>query len=45
MNRRTDWLAHAVLCLGVALFAFPVWLVFAASTQESGRIARGQLAF
>ncbi len=41
---RTDWLAHVVLVLGVLLFALPVWLVIAASTQDSGAIARGELS-
>jgi sn-glycerol 3-phosphate transport system permease protein len=41
---RTDWLAHAVLLLGVALFAFPVWLALAGSTQPSDAIARGELS-
>jgi sn-glycerol 3-phosphate transport system permease protein len=41
---RPDYLAHAVLILGVFLFALPVWLVFAGSTQDSGAIMRGQLS-
>jgi sn-glycerol 3-phosphate transport system permease protein len=41
---RPDWLAHAVLLLGVALFAFPLWLVMAGSTQESAAIRRGELS-
>ncbi len=41
---RTDWLAHAILLLGVALFALPLWLVLAASTQSSGVIARGDVS-
>ncbi|HYZ63784.1 MAG TPA: sn-glycerol-3-phosphate ABC transporter permease UgpE [Acetobacteraceae bacterium] len=41
---RTDWAAHAVLLLGVALFALPVWLVLAGSTQPSDAIARGELS-
>ena len=45
MNGRTDWVAHAVLLTGVALFVLPVWLVFAASTQEAAMIGRGQLSF
>lgn len=44
MNRRTDWLSHTVLILGVALFAFPVWLVFAASTQTTEAISRGEIS-
>ena len=38
---RTDWLAHTILALGVILFALPVWLLLAASTQPSDVIARG----
>ena len=38
---RPDYLAHAVLALGVVLFALPVWLVLAGSTQDSGAISRG----
>jgi sn-glycerol 3-phosphate transport system permease protein len=39
-----DWLAHAILGLGVLLFAFPVWLALAGSTQQSGAIVRGDLS-
>ena len=41
---RPDWLAHIVLALGVMLFALPVWLVLAGSTQDSGAITRGELS-
>ena len=41
---RTDWLAHAVLGAGVLLFALPVWLVLAGSTQAADAIARGDLS-
>ena len=41
---RTDWVAHLVLCLGVALFALPLWLVVAGSTQPADAIARGELS-
>jgi sn-glycerol 3-phosphate transport system permease protein len=41
MNNR---LAHIVLTLGVALFLLPLWLMFAASTQEPGAIGRGELS-
>jgi sn-glycerol 3-phosphate transport system permease protein len=44
MRPRVDWLAHAVLGLGVLLFAFPVWLIFAGATQDAGAINRGQLS-
>jgi sn-glycerol 3-phosphate transport system permease protein len=41
---RPDYLAHAILGLGVLLFALPVWLVFAGSTQDSDAIMRGELS-
>ena len=44
MNNRPDYLAHIILALGVVLFAFPVWLVFAGSTQDSDAIMRGELS-
>jgi sn-glycerol 3-phosphate transport system permease protein len=44
MRERPDTLAHAVLLLGVLLFALPVWLVFAGSTQDSEAIMRGELS-
>jgi sn-glycerol 3-phosphate transport system permease protein len=36
--------AHAVLGLGVLLFALPLWLVLAGSTQPADAIARGELS-
>ena len=44
MSKRPDYLAHAILILGVLLFALPVWLVFAGSTQDSNAIMRGELS-
>jgi sn-glycerol 3-phosphate transport system permease protein len=44
MSDKPDYLAHAVLTLGVILFALPVWLVLAGSTQSSDAIARGDLS-
>jgi len=44
VRSRPDYLAHAVLTLGVVLFALPVWLVFAGSTQDSDAIMRGELS-
>jgi sn-glycerol 3-phosphate transport system permease protein len=44
MSDKPDWTAHAVLTLGVILFALPVWLVIAGSTQSSDAIARGELS-
>jgi sn-glycerol 3-phosphate transport system permease protein len=44
MRTRPDYLAHGILVLGVVLFALPVWLVFAGSTQNSDAIMRGELS-
>jgi sn-glycerol 3-phosphate transport system permease protein len=44
LRDKPDWPAHAVLTLGVILFALPVWLVLAGSTQSSDAIARGELS-
>jgi sn-glycerol 3-phosphate transport system permease protein len=44
MRNRPDYLAHGILGLGVVLFALPVWLVLAGSTQDSNAIARGELS-
>jgi len=44
MTQGTDWPTHVILCLGVLLFAMPLWLVFAGSTQDPAAIARGELS-
>jgi sn-glycerol 3-phosphate transport system permease protein len=44
VRARPDYFAHAILILGVLLFALPVWLVFAGSTQSSDAIMRGELS-
>jgi sn-glycerol 3-phosphate transport system permease protein len=41
---RVDWVTHAVLILAVVLFALPIWLVIAGSTQDSAAIGRGDLS-
>ena len=41
---RTDYTAHIVLTLGVLLFALPLWLVIAGSTQTTEAISRGELS-
>ncbi len=41
---RPDWLAHGILGLGVVLFALPVWLAIAGSTQPTADIANGNLS-
>lgn len=45
MSDKPDYLTHAVLALGVILFALPVWLALAGSTQDTNAIARGELSF
>lgn len=44
MNRKPDFLAHAILLLGVLLFLFPIWVMLAGATQNAGAIARGDLS-
>ena len=45
MRNRPDYVTHIVLTLGVILFALPVWLAIAGSTQDSDAINRGELSF
>jgi sn-glycerol 3-phosphate transport system permease protein len=40
---RADWLTHAILLLGVALFALPIWLVLVGSTHDAATIGRGDV--
>ena len=42
-RRRTDIVTHAILILGVALFALPIWIVLMGSTHDVGTIARGEV--
>ena len=44
MTRSGDWVTHLVLGVGVVLFALPLWLVVAGSTQPAEAIARGELS-
>ncbi len=44
MNPRNDPVAHVVLIIGAIMFVVPLWLVFVASTQDSGAISRGELS-
>jgi sn-glycerol 3-phosphate transport system permease protein len=38
------YVAHFILCIGIAIVAFPVYLAFVASTQEASLIANGQMS-
>ncbi len=42
-RRRADWLTHAVLILGVALFALPIWIVLMGSTHDVATVSRGEV--
>lgn len=44
MKGRPDYLAHGILVLGVVLFVFPIWVMFAGATQNAGAIARGDFS-
>jgi sn-glycerol 3-phosphate transport system permease protein len=44
MKNHPDYLAHAILTLGVLLFALPVWVIFAGSTQDPNAITRGDFS-
>lgn len=38
-----NWVAHLILILGVAVFAFPVYVALIGSTHDLGTIARGEM--
>jgi sn-glycerol 3-phosphate transport system permease protein len=38
------YIAHAILWIGIAIVAFPVYLAFVASTQDNAVIANGQMS-
>uniref|UniRef100_UPI0038D1BB02 sn-glycerol-3-phosphate ABC transporter permease UgpE n=1 Tax=Paracraurococcus ruber TaxID=77675 RepID=UPI0038D1BB02 len=40
---RPDWVAHAVLLLGVLLFFLPIWIVLMGSTHDAATIGRGEV--
>ncbi|MBV8393340.1 MAG: sn-glycerol-3-phosphate ABC transporter permease UgpE [Alphaproteobacteria bacterium] len=41
---RSDWATHAILLLGVLIFAFPIYVALIASTLDSGTIGRGEMS-
>jgi sn-glycerol 3-phosphate transport system permease protein len=41
-TRRT-WISHAILAVGVAVFAFPIYMAVIGSTHDVGTIGRGNL--
>lgn len=44
MNRKPDYLAHAILLIGVLIFIFPIWVTFAGATQSAAAINRGDIS-
>ncbi len=40
---RSRWMAHAILALGVLVFAFPIWLTLVGSTHDVSTIGRGDV--
>jgi len=40
---KRDWVTHAVLLLGVVVFALPIWIVLMGSTHDSATIGRGEV--
>jgi sn-glycerol 3-phosphate transport system permease protein len=44
MRSRGEWRTHAILLLGVVVFAFPIYVALVASTQDSGSIGRGEMS-
>ncbi len=42
-TRWLDWLAHAVVLLGIAVTVFPLWLTFVASTHPATVMARAPI--
>jgi sn-glycerol 3-phosphate transport system permease protein len=44
MQRRADWLTHAILLIGIFIFAFPIYMTLVASTQDASTIGTGNLS-
>lgn len=40
---RDRWLTHIALCLGVAIFALPIWITLMGSTHDADTIGRGDV--
>ncbi len=40
---RTNYLAHAIIWIGIAITAFPLWVAFVASTIENQAIAQAPM--
>jgi sn-glycerol 3-phosphate transport system permease protein len=42
-GRRESWLPHFILCLGVVVFAFPIYFALIGSTHDAATIATGRM--
>ncbi len=42
-RRRESWLPHFILCLGVVVFAFPIYFALIGSTHDAATIATGRM--
>jgi sn-glycerol 3-phosphate transport system permease protein len=42
-RRRESWLPHFILCVGVAIFVFPVYFALIGSTHDAATIATGRM--
>jgi sn-glycerol 3-phosphate transport system permease protein len=42
-QRRGRWMAHAILLLGVVIFALPIWITLVGSTHDVNTIGRGEV--
>jgi sn-glycerol 3-phosphate transport system permease protein len=43
VDARTNFVAHAILILGVAIFAFPIYVALVGSTWDAATIGRGSM--
>ena len=42
-RRRESWISHFILCVGVVVFAFPIYFALIGSTHEAATIATGRM--
>jgi len=42
-RRRESWIPHFILCMGVVVFAFPIYFALIGSTHEAATIATGRM--
>ena len=42
-KRHESWIPHFILCVGVVVFAFPIYFAVIGSTHEAATIATGRM--